>query len=175
MLKDGEVPSSHYACARFYIPPGYKNVTVNIGVRKHGRYNSSLRNWPLVDGHFFKEASTVYCHTGFSVTNADGIRFWDAWQRLGLVNVGFPISHRLLWTGAVTQAFQKVIMQWQPGKDVTFVNVFDELHEAGKDHALRVRWAVPKPLSHPFDSYLPAGKWAEVGDEILARSFGRRY
>ena len=46
----------------------------------------------------------------------------------------------------VTQAFQKAIMQWLPGKGVFFVNIFDELHNAGKDDLLRVRWATPPAL-----------------------------
>ena len=50
----------------------------------------------------------------------------------------------------VTQAFQKAILQWQPGKGVIFVSVFDELHNAGKDDLLRVRWATPATLE--FDA-----------------------
>ena len=47
--------------------------------------------------------------------------------------MGYPISHRFMWRGFVTQAFQKAIFQWQPGRGVFFVNIFDELHDAGSD------------------------------------------
>ena len=76
------------------------------------------------------------CDIGFSVTNTDGITFWDTWQRLGLENVGYPISNRFIWQGFVTQAFQKTIFQWQPGRGVFLLNIFDELHKAGNDDAL---------------------------------------
>ena len=159
---------SHIGCASLIIPPreaGRVKLTVDIRVLSinimYGNVPSPPRNWPLVDGHFFRE--TVHpsywgCDAGFAVTNADGIPFWDTWQRLGLENVGYPISNRYVWRGLVTQAFQKVLMQWRPGKGVFFVNVFDELHDAGKDDVLRVRWATPAALE--FDPI--AWDWDET-------------
>ena len=116
--------------------------------------NNPPLDWPLADGHFFKQkssSSSKWCDAGFSVTNSDGIPFWDAWQRLGVENVGYPISHRYVWRGFITQAFEKVIVQWQPGKGIYFINIFDELHDAGKDDVLRSRYAAPRQLDPSFD------------------------
>ena len=111
-----------------------------------------FENWPLFDGHFFTETAVRGCESGFSVTNAGGITFWDAWQRLGLENVGYPISHRFKWKGLVTQVFQNAAFQWRPGKGVFLVDVFDELDDAGLEDALRGRWRTPVRLDASFDA-----------------------
>ena len=53
---------------------------------------------------------------GFAVTNAYDVPLWDFVQARDLDALGYPISQR--WTdGPFTlQAFQKVILQWDPGK-----------------------------------------------------------
>ena len=163
---------SHIGCASLIIPPreaGRVKLTVDIRVLSinimYGNVPSPPRNWPLVDGHFFREtADPSYwaCDAGFAVTNADGIPFWDTWQRLSLENVGYPISNRYMWRGLVAQAFQKAIMQWRPGKGVIFVNVFDELHDAGKDDLLRDRWATPLALEFDPVFDLIAWDWDEA-------------
>ena len=157
-------PYTHYGCRLLYILKEEEDRIVDIGVSQHGP--ASPKNRPVADGRFFRETSVHHCDAGFSVTNADGIPFWDTWHELGLENVGYPISHRYLWRGFVTQAFQKAIFQWQPGKGVLFLNIFDELHRAGKDGALRKRWALPKQLSPPFASYLPVDKWEELREDL---------
>ena len=159
---------SHLGCAYLVIPPekaGKVRLTVDIRVVSNKVRHLRPLSWPLVDGHFFREAaepSISQCDAGFAVTNADGIPFWDTWQRLGLENVGYPISNRYVWRGLVTQAFQKAIMQWRPGKGVFFVNVFDELHNAGKDDVLRVRWATPPALVFDPMFDLIAWDWDEA-------------
>ena len=144
----------YYGCARFYVPAGATELTVNLRVVRNVRFRLPPENWPVAEGHFFKETSPAYphCDMGFSVTNADGITFWDTWQRLGLQNVGYPISHRYEWEGLVTQAFQKAVFQWQPGRGVVLVDIFDELHEAGMDGRLHSRWVIPFPFDASFDS-----------------------
>lgn len=53
---------------------------------------------------------------------------------LGYPVLGYPISDRYFQGGCVTQAFQKAILQWHPDSgQVTFINIFDLLHSAGKD------------------------------------------
>ena len=100
----------------------------------------------MANGRFFAAASISDCDAGFEVTNAGGITFWDTWERLGLENVGYPISRRFEWKGFVTQVFQKAVFQWRPGKGVVLVDLFDELHEAGRDHWLRIYKFTPKQL-----------------------------
>ena len=138
---------THYGCADIHTATGDTERNVDIRVTRRG--SASPTDWPLVDGRFFRRAR---CDGGFSVTNAGGITFWDAWQRLGLDNVGYPISHRFKWRGFVTQAFEKLVFQWQPGKGVYFVNVLDELHAVGADRWLSNYQEIPTQLEPSYDA-----------------------
>ena len=65
---------------------------------------------------------------GFAVTNAYDVPLWDFVQARDLDALGYPISQR--WTdGPFTlQAFQKVILQWHPGKrQMHYFNTLDAL------------------------------------------------
>ena len=65
---------------------------------------------------------------GYAVTNLDGVPMWDFVRDRDLQAIGFPISQR--WTdGPFTlQAFQKVILQWDPGKQrMNYYNTLDAL------------------------------------------------
>src|SRR5205823_3167833 len=92
---------------------------------------------------------------GYVVTDEGGIRFWSEFQRLGGVQaVGYPASQRFQWDGFTVQVFQRVVFQWRPDQNaVTFVNVFDRLHDLGKDGVLKNGKQTPPP--RPFDD---AGK-----------------
>ena len=62
------------------------------------------------------------------MTNADDVPLWDFVQARDLDALGYPISQR--WTdGPFTlQAFQKVILQWDPGeRRMNFYNTLDAL------------------------------------------------
>ena len=143
--KIGRTSYTHRGLASHRFEPGEEHQTLSIRVIKLDLYDERLcpeiRDLP--NGRFFHDQNyqryniDVRCDTGFAVTNADGIPFWDTWQRLGLENVGYPISYRYMWRGLVTQAFEKAIMQWQPGKGVQFVNISDELHDAGLGDKVR--------------------------------------
>ena len=161
-------PPTGGGCVVIPYPMTEDKLTVDIRATlysdAHLAARDSLLKWPVADGHFFKEAAVsdvdLYdfpshyqrCDGGFTVTNADGIPFWDTWKRLGLENVGYPISHRFMWRGFVNQAFQKVIMQWQPGKGVVFVDIFGELHPTGRDGWLRKRFATPYQMPASLDA-----------------------
>src|SRR5215218_9369875 len=92
--------------------------------------------------------------TGFTISNADGIPFWDWFNTFGGVSaVGYPVSHRFQWNGFTVQAFQKVVFQWRPeAKQVFFVNVFDELTASGKDGWLGVSKQVPASVDWKSDT-----------------------
>jgi hypothetical protein len=105
---------------------------------------------------------------GFSVTNADGIPFWDAFQELGGVEVlGYPVSRRFEHDGLTVQAFQKAVLQWRPdqGGQVWFLNTFDVLHDQGKDDWLEVYRQTPRPADTAPDTGLP---WEKVVERHLA-------
>ena len=148
---------SYSGCAYLHVLPGDASLTrwtcgwflLSLGMRP----STFLENWPLFDGHFFTETAVRGCESGFSVTNAGGITFWDTWQRLGFgERRAIPISHRFKWKGLVTQVFQKAAFQWRPGKGVFLVDVFDELDDAGLEDALRARWRTPVRLDASFDA-----------------------
>ena len=62
--------------------------------------------------HFYTQTNGGAGNTGFAVSNADGIPFWDFFRAAGGVEaVGYPVSHRFVWNGFVVQAMQKVVFQ----------------------------------------------------------------
>lgn len=100
------------------------------------------------------------------VSDDGGILFLTEFRRLGGVDaVGYPASDRFEWEGFTVQVFQRAIFQWRPEtKSVAFVNVFDRLHELGKDDWLRSARQTPPPRT--FDD---AGKsWDQVVRDHLA-------
>ncbi|MGB0386465.1 MAG: hypothetical protein ACPGWR_16765 [Ardenticatenaceae bacterium] len=121
-------------------------------------------DYEIPNGHFFTQ--TVDGEGGFSVVDDEQARFWSEFQRLGgLQTVGYPISRRFKRDGFVTQAFQKLILQWRPEVGQAWpVNVFDELSKKGFDKALFTRRQTPQPVkSSEFDE--PGASW----DEIVAK------
>jgi len=79
-------------------------------------------DYDLCDGHFFTQTSGTQigaaadaAGAGYSVTNADGIPFWDAFQQLGGVpSLGYPIGRRFLLDGWVVQPLQRGTLRWRP-------------------------------------------------------------
>ena len=144
-------------------------------------------DWDVPGGHFFTQTGGGGGR-GYSVTDEGGVRFWSEFQRLGGVQaVGYPASQRFRWDGFTVQVFQRVVFQWRPEQDaVAFVNVFDKLHDLGKDGALLAARQVPPPRAFddagkPFDQVManhlavleasPAIKakyYAVVGDPVQA-------
>ncbi len=73
----------------------------------------------------------------FWVCDDASAQFRSAFEQWGMQKVGFAMSERYIYDGFVTQAFQKVIMQWRPeSQSVALINVFDDLHQAGFDDRL---------------------------------------
>lgn len=142
-------------------------VTLLIPLPPPGRADSL--DYDIPNGHFYKQANGRggEGETGYSITNADGIRFWDEYQRLGGPYVlGYPVSRRFIWDGFVVQAMQKVVFQWRPEVGhVYFVNVFDRMGELGHDAWLdSVRQTPPG-----FDTSPDTGlSWEEVVKRHLA-------
>ncbi len=106
------------------------------------------QDFDIPNGHFFTQTGGGG-EKGFAVTDDDGIPLWTEFQRLGGVQaVGFPISRRFVWNGLLSQAFQRVIFQWQPGRGVVaFVNTFDLMSSAGLDDFLLSVRQGPKPVA----------------------------
>ena len=65
---------------------------------------------------------------GFAVTNADDVPLWDFVAERDLQAIGYPISQRWVNGPFTLQAFQKVILQWDPGKGrMNYYNTLDVL------------------------------------------------
>ena len=65
---------------------------------------------------------------GFAVTNADDVPLWDFVAARDLQAIGYPISQRWVNGPFTLQAFQKVILQWEPGQQrMNYYNTLDVL------------------------------------------------
>ena len=65
---------------------------------------------------------------GYAVTNADGVPLWDFVRERDLQAIGYPISQRWVNGPFTFQAFQKVILQWDPGRQrMNYYNTLDVL------------------------------------------------
>ena len=105
-----------------------------------------LADWDIPNEHFFTQ--TAHGQGGFSVVNDEYARLWEAFQRLGgLETVGYPISQRYIDDGFVTQAFQKLILQWRPEENkASPIPLFDELSERNLDQRLKDMYQIPVAL-----------------------------
>ncbi|HEV7216401.1 MAG TPA: hypothetical protein VGP33_14885, partial [Chloroflexota bacterium] len=108
-------------------------------------------DYAVPDGRFFTQANGAplgKSPRGYLLANDGGIGLWQGYQQLGGVGMlGYPISGRFQQAGFVAQATQRGILQWQPKtSSVALTNVFDQLHDAGKDAWLQSTYQVPKPV-----------------------------
>ena len=114
-------------------------------------------DFAIPDGRFFTQAGGE--GVGFSVWDDGDARFWSAFQELGGIPVvGYPISHRFQQHGFTVQAFQKLVLQWDPGADrANAANTLDNLHQSGFDPWLAsfrqvpAHQALPEDAGQPFD------------------------
>ena len=121
-------------------------------------------------GHFYRQTGQE-TGNGYAVTDNDSITFYETFQRLGLSSVGYPVSHRFPYAGLTTQAFQKVVMQWNPTTNsVQFLNILDVLNVAGFDGALAQVRQVPVHVALAADAGLnpatPEGFEAIVNNHL---------
>ncbi len=116
-------------------------------------------DWAIPGGHFYTQSS--HGEGGFSVVDDSQARFWAEFNRLGgLQTVGYPISRRFVYDGFVTQAFQKLVLQWRPEVNQAWpINVFDELSNDGFDDPLLAFRQTPRPLQN-FDP--PGASWSQI-------------
>ncbi|HEX2172833.1 MAG TPA: hypothetical protein VHL09_10365, partial [Dehalococcoidia bacterium] len=128
-------------------------------------------DFDIPNGHFYTQASgqtqtstVAASYLGYAVEDDATAQFWSEFRRLGGVpGVGYPVSQRFVWNGFVSQAFQKGVFQWRPEVgQVYFVNVFDQMSEAGLDTFLLTVRQVPgiadwsSDTGRPFDEVIAA-------------------
>ncbi len=85
----------------------------------------------------------------YEVTNEDGIRFADEYERLGGVDtLGHPASYRFtLGDGFTYQVTQRALLQWRPEANAAYLgNIFQMLEQAGLDDWLLREKGIPLPI-----------------------------
>ena len=89
------------------------------------------RGIPLVDGGCLFTVTggdSPNPDDGFAVTNAHDVPLWDFVKSKDLDALGYPISQRWVDGPFTLQAFQKVILQWDPDKGrMNYYNTLDAL------------------------------------------------
>jgi hypothetical protein len=130
-------------------------------------------DYDIPGGHFYTQTNGgAPPNFGYRITNDGGIGFWDQFQKLGGVTaLGYPASRRFLMDGFFVQATQKYILQWRPETaSVAFVNVFDKLHDQGKDAALQQQFSIPGPADPSIDQATRMS-WLNA-DPAIAKQYG---
>jgi hypothetical protein len=126
----------------------------------------AVLDWDLANGHFYTQANGFGGSggVGYGVVDDGDAAMWTEFQRLGGVQqVGYPISGRFTYKGYLTQAFQKLALQWRPDLNQAVpVNVFDELSGYGADAWLDSMRQVPQPADTRDEAGLSF-------DEVAAR------
>lgn len=114
-------------------------------------------DFAISDGWFYTQTGGE--GIGFAVWDDAEARFWTAFQDLGGIPVvGYPISQRFQQHGFTVQAFQKMVLQWDPGANrANAANTLDNMHQAGFDPWLESFRQVPRhralqeDTGQPFD------------------------
>lgn len=122
-------------------------------------------DFPLPHGHFYRQGNGEggQGRLGFLVADDDAMPFNAALAALGgPASVGYPISQRFSFDGRTTQAFQKLVLQYDDDDgSIQVLNTLDVLHDRGFDAKLQAR-LIPPPESTAADSGL---SW----DKVVAR------
>ena len=119
---------------------------------------SGVLDWDVPNGHFFQQTNgfSGAGSLGYTVTDDSSAAFWTEFQRLGGVQVvGYPVSGRFQYKGFLTQAFQKLALQWRPElNQVVPVNVLDDLNQRGSDAWMDRERQVPPAADTSADTGL---------------------
>jgi hypothetical protein len=72
-------------------------------------------DYDVPNGHFYSQTGGDDGLSGFTVSNANHIRFWSEFRRLGGVDViGLPLTGRFDSWGQTVQVFQNGVLHWDP-------------------------------------------------------------
>lgn len=114
---------------------------------------STLRHQDIPLGTFFPTGAVDEAGRpiGFAVYDDGQAMLNQQYHQLhGFANLGVPISQRFSFQGAPAQAFEKGILVWRSdGIGAELLNVFDILHDQGRDAWLQERYGVPQPVPWP--------------------------
>jgi hypothetical protein len=110
-------------------------------------------DWAIPNGWFFTQVqgqATGPDARGYAVSDANGMRFWSEYQRLGgSTYMGYPLSRRFEVEGGTAQVFQRAVLRYDSTADRIVVSrLLDRLSREGRDDELYARWGIP-PLEMP--------------------------
>jgi hypothetical protein len=123
-----------------------QEAQVHAAAPAQAAVQSTEADFDIENGHFYTQAAEG--RGGFAITNDDGIRFWDEYQRLGGPHLlGYPISRRYIQEGVVMQAVQTGVLRWDPAtQSAQLTDGFDLLSQAGEDAWLEAVKSIPRPI-----------------------------
>jgi hypothetical protein len=131
-----------------------------------GSAQAAPLDFAIPAGHFYAQANgasgaggtgyaIVDANQNFSPFGVNFIPFFTAFKNTGGVPImGFPASRVTVFPDFPIQVCQKLVLQFQPGKGVFFLNTFDLLHERGFDAFLDSVRSIPPPFDTAPDTGL---------------------
>lgn len=123
---------------------------------------------PVPGGRFYRQAGGDGVR-GFSVRDDSDTRLYAELQRLGGVDLlGYPISHRFVWDGHVSQAFQRAVLRWR-ADHAELVDVVERVGRTGGDGFMLMEWQVPPRWPIPSEDRLA---WLDADPAIKAAYLG---
>jgi hypothetical protein len=106
-------------------------------------------DYSVAGGHFYTQGNGFRGGggLGYAVVDDGDAPMWSEFQRQGGVQrLGYPVTSRFQYAGAVTQVFQNGALQWMPDSGQSILlNILDELHAHGSDGWLDSVRLIPPP------------------------------
>jgi len=132
-----------------------------------GSAQAAPLDFAIPAGHFYTQANgasgaggtgyaIVDANENFSPFGVNFIPFFSVFNSSGGVPImGFPASRITVFPDFPIQVSQKLVLQFQPGNGVFFLNIFDIMHDRGFDAFLDSVRDIPPPFDTSPDSALP--------------------
>src|SRR5581483_10338682 len=144
-------------------------VLLPLSIPGTARAQTAAMDFAIPGGWFYKQANGQggQGDSGYSITDADGILFYQNFKYYGGPDVlGYPATRRFSFQGFTIQGTQKVGMKWRPDQGtINYLNIFDILHDQGQDAWLESVRQVPPPQDTKPDTGL-------TFDQVKARHLG---
>jgi len=125
-------------------------------------------DWAIPNGWFYTQVqgqATGPDARGYAVSDANGVRFWSEYQRLGgPTYLGYPVSRRFEVDGGTAQVFQRAVLRFDgPADRVIVSRLLDRLSREGRDGELTALASIP-----PLELAVPSDASSDLYDDRLA-------
>ena len=175
----GPLPGCRAGSARAEILVVSGLVTVvELGLYSPVKRPSTLE-LALPNGRFYTQGvCDGYTGEGFAITDADGIPFWQEYQRLGgPATLGYPISQRFAGSdGTVYQATQYALLQWQRERGASLAPLYEMIGRQAPytQEYYATTYRLPLPQEDGSGGNPDRARLVRLGwltDEAIARAF----